>query len=697
MVACDEGKGLRGVSGLPMVGLPGDDVAEVRNRIPLEDLIRDYNVQLIPTGKRLRALCPFHNEKTPSFYVDVEKQFFHCFGCDEGGDIFTFVEKMDHVNFPEALEILARRAGVALRRNREPGAEKLSLFDALAVAENYYHRLLMEDPRGEDARRYLESRRINRDMWSRFRLGWSLPDWDGLIRQCVSPPQPPRGGGVSPSQPPRGGGPSGAGAGRKITVDLLVRAGLARSRENGSGHYDYFRGRVMFPICDPQKRVVGFGARALDDSTPKYLNTPKTALFEKGQLLYGLPQARAAIHRLGRIAIMEGYTDAIMAHQEGLDHAVANLGTAFTAENARGLRRLTQRVDLVFDGDAAGQSATERTLELLVAEDLEVRIFTVTTGKDPCDALVELGGEEFRRLLESSAVDVFEFKWRRTVESARARGEGPAGVARALDEVVALLAKVPNVVTRKLEARRLAERLGLDEADIGARLARQAPVAGVGRPAAVARGDGGGTPEGGARKGPSLEEVVLECILAEPERAAERLEELESLGDSEEIEKGAGGFQDLYPKESGLFTLAVHVKRQIAGGGLDLKSLADLQDDGARRALMRILARVFPPGSRVNARVEGQRFGADDIWKNCLRELERRSLERRSEALEEAKAKARAGKDQAAYLALQRQQLEILRRLKSPLKKDGDRIRPGSKDSGENPRKGSFGDQEARG
>ncbi len=616
---------------------------EVRNRTPLEDLIRDYNVALLPSGaNRLRALCPFHHEKTPSFFVNVERQFYHCFGCKEHGDIFTFVEKMDHVDFSEALEILARRAGVALRSTGRSGLQtgrKVALLDALSLAEEFYHRLLMDDPSGAPVRNYLEKRRISREMWQTFRLGFSPPDWEAFFRFALS---------------------------KRFTPEILEQAGLIRKREAGSGFYDYFRGRLMFPIRDAQKRVVGFGARALDGSEPKYLNTPKTSLFDKGQVLYALPQARPAIQREGRIAIMEGYTDAIMAHQEGLEYAVANLGTAFTAENARRLRGLAPRVELIFDGDAAGQSATERSLDLLVAEDLEVHIFTVTGGKDPCEALLELGGEDFRRRIEAEAVEIFEFKWRRTVAEAEARGEGPAGVARALDEVLQLLAKVPNVVARKLQARTLAERLGLDESDVQARLRRY-----------LTRGESAGrgvwkrpdreeiqaaVPSQG---GPTVEELLLECLIAEPERAQERWEQIPAdlwpfPRGGTDVDRGVGN-----PLlAGGLRLVALALERQLQSGHLDVNTLLkEMREEEGREALLRILA-------RLDTGAGDSSLGHDSMWGNCLRELERKNLELRSRSLEREKARARADGDDLRFRDLEREHLAVLRRLKSPMKLD---------------------------
>ena len=616
---------------------------EVRNRVSIEDLIRDYNVSLIPAGGgRLKALCPFHHEKTPSFNINIEKQFYHCFGCKEHGDIFSFVEKMDHVSFPEALEMLARRAGVALRRSgKADSGQKIAVFDVLEMAEEYYHRILLADPRGAPARQYLERRKISAEMWKKFRLGFSPPEWEGLIRHASS---------------------------KQVPVEVLERAGLARRRESAPGCHDYFRGRVMFPIRDAQKRVIGFGARTLGDDVPKYLNTPRTSVFDKGQVLYGLPQARAAIQKEGRIAIMEGYTDAIVAHQEGLEHAVASLGTAFTLENARRLRGLAKRVDLVFDGDAAGQGAAERSLDLLVAEDLDVRIYSVTDGKDPCDALLALGGEEFRRRIETRSVGIFEFKWRRTVAEAEARGDGPGGVARALDEVLDLLGKLPNVVARKLHAKDLAERLGLDERDLIRRLET--------RSAGKAPGTGTGTGTVAKEKNPSLGEVILEIFLAEPERARERWAALLSplvppegtaaLSPFRTSDRPAEGTVAFTLFSSAVFSsegpaivrIGTMMEEQLRSGGLDIARLRrDLEDDDAQGSLRVIQARID------RAEASGGVRSRDFDWTACLRDLTRKSLESRKGLLGQELGQV-LGKDERRARELRLEIFEVQRRLK---------------------------------
>jgi DNA primase len=570
----------------------------IRQKLPLEDLLRDYNINLVPSGRKFKALCPFHAEKTPSFHVDVEKQYYYCFGCQEGGDLFRFIQSMHRVDFPQALEILARRAGVDLVYDSPQGTASgmpggrgrtlLEMHDALALAREFYHRFLLEARAAEPAREYLRRRRITPEMWERFQIGFSPTDWDTFVTV----------------------------ASRKgIPAQMLETVGLARRRSEGSGLYDYFRGRVMFPITDPQDRMIGFGGRTLGDDTPKYLNTPKTPLFDKSQVLYGLAQARMGIRREGRIGIVEGYTDAIMAHQAGLDFFVASLGTAFTTENARRLGRLAPRALLVFDGDDAGQRASERSLDLLIEESLDVRIYTVRDGKDPCDAILALGGEEFRRRFDGDSVGLFEFKWRRTVGSQEVEDAGPAVKARALDEFLDLLGRVPNIVARKLYLREFSERLGVPERDIEARMlqvARRSRRETPERPSAGEGLPGGRTPGAGEARGElwTLGETALECILALPHRAAEVWSRVPRA----------------VFEAPPLTTLAAAVGRLLVDGALSPPGLvASVEDPEASRLLVQLLSRIEDRDGKPSRDYE-------QAWVGLQRDIQR--YERRTRAAE---------------------------------------------------------------
>lgn len=601
---------------------------EIRDRVRLEDLARDCGVVLQRAGNRLRGLCPFHSEKTPSFYIHAEEQFFKCFGCQEAGDVFTFMQRIEKVTFPEALELLARKAGVDLeieegKRAGTSRGEKTAIFDTLTFAKDFYHRMLLEDPRGANARRYLTERGITPESWKKFELGFSAPTWDAFLKAALQ---------------------------KGFQRDVLEKAGLVRAstRPGQDSVYDYFRGRVMFPIADGMKRVIGFGARTLGDDQPKYLNTPKTPVFDKSKVLYALPQSRAGIEREERLAVVEGYTDAIVAHQESLDFVVASLGTAFTADNARRLRRLAPRVDIIFDGDVAGQGAAERSLALLVAEELEVRVYTVVDGKDPCDALQMLGGSEFRDKLDRDALGIFEFKWRRAIDSLPRDERGrrsAAATARAFDEVLNLLQKVPNVITQKLYISQFAEKLGVPTADVETRLRKTARS--VDRVETRRETTNTDSPGNSAKKAaPEFEETVLECLLADPARAPERWSQL------------PGDFFTTNETRC----IARAMTEQLSTGSLQparLMSSLDLPE--ASGALASILARVSARVAESEETTGVLLVDSEEKWAHCLKDIQRIAFFRKRSQLEGLKVQARAQGDKEGLLEAEKQYIALLR------------------------------------
>lgn len=418
--------------------IPEADLALIRSKVSIDELLRDYDLQLVEAGGgRLKALCPFHNEKTPSFSVNLDKQFYYCFGCQAGGSIFTFVQEYERVGFPEAAEMLARKAGVVLQRTakRDDQYHKtLEVYDALDYAAGFYHSYLLEDAGAQGAREYLAARGMNEEMQRTFRLGCSPPGWDELLKKA-----------------------SAAGH----SVEVLDRAGLIRQNKTGkgSGFFDEFRGKLIFPISDVQGRVIGFGARRLagDDDPAKYRNTRETNLFNKSKVLYALPQSKQGIRREKAIVVVEGYTDALMAHQAGLDFFVASLGTAFTQENTQALKRYADRVYMIFDGDSAGLKAAERSIELLVGENLDVLIYPLSDGKDPCDAIAESGGDAFWESVKKDSVDIFDFKWNRTIETAEAAAS-PQMLSRGVKDFLSLVAKISDKVARRVVLNKYVER-----------------------------------------------------------------------------------------------------------------------------------------------------------------------------------------------------------------------------------------------
>lgn len=319
----------------------GDAVDRIRERIDIIDVI-GQQVTLRKAGKNFKGLCPFHQEKTPSFIVFPETQTFHCFGCGVGGDVFNFVMQSERVDFKDALQTLAKQAGVVLETPAGPPPPEqverhARLYELNQRAATFFAHVLWSTTHGEPARQLLERRGIDRATAERFQLGFAPNRWDALLNRFIK---------------------------ADVPVEDVIAAGLASPRDDG-GAYDRFRNRLMFPIRDREGRVVGFGGRILDDGQPKYLNTAQTAIFDKSSVLYALDLAQEAIRRTHEVVVVEGYMDAIAAHQFGFENVVASMGTALTEDQVAQLRRGVDRIILALDADAAGQMATLRGLDVL--------------------------------------------------------------------------------------------------------------------------------------------------------------------------------------------------------------------------------------------------------------------------------------------------------------------------------------------
>jgi DNA primase len=502
------------------------------------------HVELKKRGKSFWGLCPFHSEKTPSFSVDPDDGLYYCFGCKEGGNVFTFLQKMEGLSFGEALQKLAAEAGVDLSRYRAAGGpssgELGRLRDVLELATSFYQKCLAKARGGRGAAEYLTERGFTDESVELWRLGYAPDGWEHFLKCAV---------------------------GRDYEPELLVQAGLARSREGAAGHYDAFRNRLMFPITDTTGRTIGFGARALKpDDEPKYLNSPDTPLFSKGRCFFGLAQARAPVRSADTAVVLEGYTDVIMAHQVGVTEALAVLGTALTEEHARRLSRLCTQAVLVFDADEAGQRSAARSVEVLLNEDLDVRVARLPVGSDPCDYIVEHGGEAFRRCLQESP-GFFEFR----LELARSRhGTGTVEARSAvLREMAELAAGLREEARREMVVRWVADELGISprsvwsylESRTGPRRTRRSEPAGDGR----------------SRKRLSARDALpaelLGLLLANPEllpEASKRLdvESLKDCPESEVLAKLLGDASDRdardYISSLGESSLAAAASRALA-------------------------------------------------------------------------------------------------------------------------------------
>jgi DNA primase len=430
-----------------------DILDQIRTGLDLVELIGRF-VNLRPAGANWKGLCPFHAEKTPSFNVNPRKGIFKCFGCGVGGDAFVFLMRQDKLTFPEAVRELARRTGVALPEERAGAADRSGredLYRAMEHAARLYAEALAR-PEGARAREYLDRRGVDPELARRFGLGLAPEGWEFLS--------------------------GGAMRAAQIGEDVLVAAGLAAPRPSGHGVYDRFRGRLIFPIRDLQGRVVALGGRALGDEQPKYLNSPETAIYAKGNLLYAADLAREAILAKGRALLVEGYVDCLMAHQHGFTETVAALGTAFTAAQLALIRRFCGEVILFFDADAAGQKAAERAEELLEptaggaawginrsgafdrGAPFKVRVALLEAGHDPDTFLRAHGAEAFAARL-ASARSILSYALDRAVVDPGGAA-GPRTRASAFARVALLLAKVGNAEEATALSREAALKLGVD-------------------------------------------------------------------------------------------------------------------------------------------------------------------------------------------------------------------------------------------
>jgi len=422
-------------------GVPSETIQQIRERIDIVDLISTY-VSLSKAGQNFKGLCPFHSEKSPSFSVNPASQYFHCFGCQAGGDAFTFLMKQENMDFMEALRELSQRAGIALPERRPSTSRAESVlsreryFHLYQLAASWYHQNLLEGPEAQEARAYLDQRGISRESWATFQLGYAPEGWNGLSHWMER---------------------------QSVKLDELHHAGLVVRKEKdgaqGFSTYDRFRNRVLFPIADTRGNVLGFGGRVLqDEASPKYLNSPETDLFFKGRTLYGLDKARQSATAAGRFYLVEGYFDAIALHEHGMRNVVAPLGTALTADHVQILRRFVPSVTLVFDGDTAGVNAALRTLDLFVNSGMDVRVLVLPTGEDP-DTFIRTNGVEAFRELESQAATLLDFVVTSVLDKAN-KNSIQDRVQRA-DEVLAILQKTKNPLEKDEYLKVVSERLGI--------------------------------------------------------------------------------------------------------------------------------------------------------------------------------------------------------------------------------------------
>jgi len=417
-------------------------ITEVKQRLDIVELVSEY-VTLQKAGRNFKGLCPFHSEKHPSFFVFPEQQSWHCFGaCGTGGDIFSFIMKKDGIDFGQALRLLAQRGGITLSPLEAPDKaedeKKERLFQINEVATEYYHHLLSSNKAGEAARSYLARRKVMPETIKEFRLGFSPDAWETIKNYLL---------------------------GKGYTEKELVEAGLIIEKEEG-GSYDRFRNRLMFPICDIQGRVTGFGARVLDDSLPKYINSPQTPIFDKSSSLYGIDKAKSAIRKKNLVIIVEGYMDVLTAHQHDWQNVIGSMGTSLTGKQVEGIKRLTNNITLALDADLAGEEATLRGKAILAYSNAEANVILLPSDKDP-DEVIRENTALWQKLVEQ-AMPILDFAFQSVISK--------VDINKAKDKSLAVQKLLPSIyeikdpVQQSHYLKKLARELKIEESAIKAAL-----------------------------------------------------------------------------------------------------------------------------------------------------------------------------------------------------------------------------------
>lgn len=415
--------------------IPAHIIDDIRSRFDIVEIVSAY-IDLKKTGRNYTGLCPFHADKTPSFTVSPDKQIFHCFGCQSGGNLFTFIMQIEELSFPEAVRFLGEKAGIKIEdKSFSPEEKKVfslreSMQDLLNTAKKYYGEILWKDARGEKALSYLFRRGLDKETIENFGLGFAVESWDGLLSYLRA---------------------------RKLEPERAFKAGLLGKK--GPRYYDYFRGRIMFPIRDQHGQMVGFGGRIIGQGEPKYLNTPETLLFNKGRTLYGLHLALPHIRREKEAILVEGYLDVILLHQHGIKTAVAPLGTSLTEKQVSLLRGRLEKITMVFDGDAGGEKAALRGLTLLKNEGCRVYVAELPTGMDPADFILQNSEETFRRdVLEKArslvGYQLYSIKKRKNLQKEDDR-------LHYWQEARQILAALPEPLERDEYLKKIAAELGI--------------------------------------------------------------------------------------------------------------------------------------------------------------------------------------------------------------------------------------------
>lgn len=414
--------------------IPPEVINDIQERCDIVELISSY-IPLKKAGRNFKAACPFHNEKTPSFVVSPEKQIYHCFGCGAGGNVLNFLMKYEGMEFKEAITTLAKMAGIPIHfENKETDKEQSyisELYRINEIAADFYRTYLIKNA-GTNLQKYLGSRVLSIETLKSFKIGLAPNQWDGLINYLRA---------------------------KSINLKLIEKVGLIISKESG-GFYDRFRNRLIIPICDLKNRVIAFGARTLDESMPKYVNSPETKIYIKGKNLFGLNLAKDSIREKDFCIITEGYFDVITPMQEGLSNIVCSSGTALTIEQIRLIKRFTKNVVMVYDSDQAGQLATLRSLDLFLEDEMDVKIVDLPKGYDPDLFVRKFGIEQFKKLV-TEALDIFDYKLKVLFSIYNAGKINEK--AKIAMEMLTMIKRIKNEVLKSEYVKLLSEKISVDE------------------------------------------------------------------------------------------------------------------------------------------------------------------------------------------------------------------------------------------
>jgi len=559
---------------IPLDGhIPEELIEKIRGSQDIVEVISRH-VSLKKSGQNYVGLCPFHSEKTPSFMVSPTKQLFHCFGCGTGGNVITFLMKYENLSFPEAVRSLARDAGIEITAGyRRGGIKESSIYEVNKLASILYHEILCTAKEAEGARNYLSARGVTKVEIEKFQLGYSMNSWNYACEYLKK---------------------------KGIGEEILEKAGIIIPKNSGNGYYDRFRGRIMFPIYDLYSRVVGFGGRVLDDTSPKYLNSPETPVFRKGSLLYGLDCAKDSIRELGYAILVEGYMDVIALHQAGITNVVGTLGTAFTRSHLGVLSRYCKEVVLNFDSDNAGIHAALRAIDTFSGSEVRARVLLLSEGEDP-DSFIRKNGKMAFLDQIGKAKDLFEFAIGRIIEGSpvSSTGGGIGTKVTVAEECLTLIRKIPNRIEQDYHLERVARDLGIDKDLLYAELKRKEK-----------RGVSFKDTKEPSRRSPGVEEMLLALIMREKDLR----------------EKG----RNYLSREDFIDPQLQEVSYLILNSEKDIHEIIDkeTQDQGIRDILTRL------------AMMDIHLDSPEKTFFDCIRVLQRKRLERELKEVEKELALA---------------------------------------------------------